>query len=281
MRIISSVVALALVMLAAGCAQEPPPKPLLRISDTQFGVDDFREYMSAEHSGVRIPKDRTVLRSYLENFFEQELLAYGAEQAGVVVPRDTVIPGDRKRALIARYLAEEANRTGALNISEEEILRLYKERYVEPRARIKSIYIEDEATARRVHRSVSGRPSRFDSYMEQYNTERTAEDQIGQGVFTRRNMPDWLSEKVFNTRQGGVTELISFSNGYLIVKVEEFLPPKDIDEVREELYGLLVTAKREELRRNLVAELRGKVDVEFNPQVVLEALAGGESEEER
>lgn len=270
------------LVLAAlwGCSQEPVPEPLLRIEEKEFFLEEFEQFLADEHPELELPADKAVLQTYLDKYLERELLAYAADRAGVVPPSDSGLEGSRKKALIARYLAEEASRSGALEIPEQAIIEAYQERYGQARARIRSIFIEDEATATRVHRNLRNRPSRFEQYMQEYNADRTTDEGIGQGEFTRMNMPDSLGEKVFAVREGRFSEPISFGNGYVIVQVLEYLPPRDIDEVRGEIVSILATSLREEMRRGIVDKLRQELEVQFNTDLAVDALSKGGGREE-
>ena len=280
MRVAIAVSSLIVLAVLWGCSQEAVPEPLLRIEDKEYSLEEFEEYLSEEHQELELPADKVVLETYLDKYLEHELLAYAADKAGVVPPADSGIDGGRKKALIARYLAEEASRSGALEIPEQKIIEVYQERYGQSRARIRSIYLEDEATATTVYRNLRSRPARFEEYMQEYNAGRTASEGIGQGEFTRMNMPDTLGEKVFEVREGRFSEPISFGNGYVIVQVMEYLPPRDIEEVRDEIVSILGTSLREEMRRGIVAKLRKELPIEFNKELAFEALGKNGGQEE-
>jgi len=281
MRYTGAALAVLLLILAVSCAEEAKQEPLLRIEEQELSVNDFIEYMSEVHPEVKAPIEEEVLQTFLQEFEERKLLAYGAALAGVVPPRDADTEIGRESGMIARFLTEEANRSGALEISEESILELYRKRYGEPRVRIRSIFFDDEATARRVHNTVRRYPDRFERYMQEHNTERITAEGIGQGVMTRHNMPEWLSEKVFAIREGRVSELINFGDGYVIVQVQEYLSPQPLDEVRSILYDELAAVMRVETRRSIATGLRSQLEIEFNPQLVVAILTDSKDKEER
>jgi parvulin-like peptidyl-prolyl isomerase len=272
-----------LLMLMAACAEEVKPKPLLRIADVEYSVEDFINYLAATHPEIKLPVHPEVLNAFLKEFEERKLLAYGAAKAGVVPPREADSEITRENGAIARYLTEEAGKTGALEVSEESIQEIYQQRYGERRVNLRSIFISDEATASRVHSNLRRNPNRFEQYMREYNNERAIAEGIGQGVMTRQNMPDWLSEKVFALREGRVSELINFGEGYLIVQVIEFLPPRPLEEVRGFIQDELAAVRREEVRRDVASNLRDNLEVEFNPQLAVETLlgAGGAEKDKR
>lgn len=281
MRCAGAVLAVLLVILAISCAEEAEREALLRIGEQELGVDDFIEYMGDVHPEIKAPIEEEVLHTFLREFEERKLLTYGAARSGVVPPRDAETEIERESGMIARFLTEEANKSGALEIDEESIMELYRKRYGEQRARIRSIFFDDEATARRVHDTVRRYPNRFERYMQEHNTERITAEGIGQGVMTRHNMPEWLSEKVFALREGRVSELINFGDGYVIVQLQEYLQPQPLDEVRSLLYDELAAGKRDELRRNVAADLRGRLESEFNPQLAVDILTDSRDKEER
>ena len=158
----ASLLTAALLLPLLGCGQEPEPASLLCIEDRVFEMRDFREHLRMAHPTVQPPIERLVLNRILEEFKERKLLAYAAAKAGVGVPRDADSPFERETALIGRYLAQEAYRR--LQIDEESVESLYRERYVHPRVDIRSVLLPDETTARNVYSRLRRNRSQFEQY---------------------------------------------------------------------------------------------------------------------
>jgi len=275
-RIVAAVMFVAVLLLAAGCGEEREPAPLLRIGDEVFGLAEFREFLRSAHPSAEPPINVDVLEAYLEEFLEHRLLVQRALAAGMVAPRE--IPGrlERENILKSRYIAREANRT--IEVGEESVMALYEERYREPRARIRCIYVEEESTANSVYSDLRRRPSGFEQYMERYNPEEFTAPGIGTGVYSRLNMPEEIGERVFALQGPGIAEPVPWRNGYIIAQVEEFLERPTLDEVRDDLEDELYTAEWGRVKRELIERGRGEVEVELNPRVAIEAMSGAAGE---
>ena len=270
-RVVVSTLLAAMLLCAVGCGEEREPAPLLRVGDEEFGLEEFREFLRSAHPSAEPPINIDVLEAYLEEFLEHRLLVQQALAAGMVAPRE--IPGrlERENMLKSRYIALEANRT--IEISEERLVALYEERYREPRARLRCIYVEEESTANSVYSALRQRPSRFEQYMERYNPEDFTAREIGTGIHSRLNMPEEISARVFALEEPGITEPVPWGNGYIIAQVEEFLERPTLDEVRGDLEDELYTAEWEMVKRGLIERARNEVEVELNPQVAIEAMS--------
>ena len=275
-RAVAVVIFAALLLLAAGCGEEREPAPLLRVGDEEFGLAEFREFLRSAHPSAEPPINIDVLEAYLEEFLEHRLLVQRALAAGMVAPRE--VPGrlERENILKSRYIAREANRM--IEVGEASVVALYEERYREPRARIRCIYVGEESTANSVYDALRQRPSRFEQYMERHNPEDFTARGIGTGVYARLNMPEEIGETVFALQEPGITEPVPWRNGYIIAQVEEFLERPTLDEVRDDLEDELYTAEWERVKRGLIERARGEVEVRLNPRVAIEAMAGADAE---
>ncbi len=271
----------ALLMVTVACGGEPKPKPLLLIEDQVYEVRDFENFLRLARPGDE-NFDSELLSGYLEEFRERKLLAFGAARAGVEPPRGVVSSFDRENRMISSFIAlEAAKRERQMQISEESISRLYDEKYKDERARLSTIYIESDSDAKRMYRELRSRPSRFDQYMERYNTEEVQAEGRGQGIHSRMQIPEILREAVFALeRAPQVLEPMVYQGGYLIVLVHELLPRPSLEEVREDLEGTLVFDLRSRLKHKLIDELSASLTIEFNPELAVSALGGAREKEE-
>lgn len=266
----------AALLIASACGGESEPKPLLRIEDQQFELEDFQDFLRAGVSTDELTLDSELLPSYLDIYKEHKLLVYGATQAGVVPPREVVGTIEREKMMISIYLAQEALKPERqMRVEEGAVHRLYDELYTDDRVVLNSIFVESESDARRIYRELRSRPSSFARYMERYNSEQVREDGRGQGEHARRQLPEDIREAVFSVEQTPrILEPLVYQNGYLIIMVQELLPRPGLEDVREELERVILDDQRMQLRRQLIAELSGSVDFEFNKDIAIAALAG-------
>ena len=255
-----------LLVFLSGCEQQAGPPPLLRIADNNYGIEEFREYLETTRPSQKPPYERVVLENYLKQFMEHRLLLRAAEDSGTS-PGTNLDALDRDMETISNYLNEVAYRR--ITIDEEILSEEYDERFTENRVRIQSIFFTDQRTALRERQRLRGRPGDFEQMMEQYNPEEVKDYDMGQGIFTRYQMPDGVRDAVFKLEVPGIVGPIELDKGYIVVNVVEFLDRPGIEEVRPELEEIIASRERNRLRAQLIERLIEEYNVEVHSEIAI------------
>lgn len=257
-----------LLTALSGCSPQPKLLPLLSIANTEYGIEDFREYLEATRPSLQPPYEKVILENYLQQFMEYNLLLRAAEDAGIP-PGTSLNALERNMETISNYLNDTVYRR--VMIDEEMLVQEYDERFTEKRVRIQSIFFTDQRTAQREAQRLRGRPRDFEQLMEEYNPPEVKESGMGQGVFTRYQMPESVRDAVFELEVPGIVGPIELDKGYIVVKVIEFLDRPELEEVRAELEEIIATRERSRLRAQLIERLKEEYSVSLNPEVAIEA----------
>lgn len=269
MKVVIRISIATMIVALSACGQGPAEQYLLRIGETTFNVEDFSEYLHSSRPTQQPPYDKAVLSRYLEEFEEHNILYVAA-----VNNQTEASPGssrfEREINAIDTYLYQEAYRN--VRIDDNTILEEYERRFTEDRVEIKSIFFENERTARNEYNRLRQRPRDFDDAMEKYNPVEVKEREIGQGIFTRHQLPKSVMDAVFAEDEPGIIGPIDVDNGYLVIRIMQFLGRTNIDDVRVELEGHVAARERYRLRAELVSRLKEELDVEFYPDTVLESV---------
>lgn len=255
-----------LMALAGGCQNEPEHKPLLRIDDQVFQPSDFEDYLKVRHIARNVREDPVLLKSFLEEYLEHRVLVFGAIEAGIEPPKGALAKMEREDAMINKLISREYKPWDETR--ENELRAELEKRFKEPRARIKTIRFDNARDARRIYNQLRRNRSQFDSYLEQFSPD-LIDSGVGQGVFSRDNMPEAIAEQVFSAEEPKLLEPFDFGEHVLLVEVLEFLPPESLEEAEAELRLYIRMEEKEKIRKDLVQRILGSHDVEYNPELVL------------
>ena len=265
MKRIYIVVLLLSLLLIASCMGEEEQVAFLKIDQNEYDVDDFRDFLQYTRPSNMPPYELPVLEIFLEDFLNHRLL-YQAAQDNKISVGQKISEIDRENEMILKLLSEKAYYK--LRIREEELQELYEERFTQNRVSIRSIYFSDQNTANNEYRRLRSRPRDFEKKMEQYNPEEMTKSGLGVGIFTKFQMPDNVAEIVFKEKKPTVVGPVDVGNGFLVIQILEFLEKPTLDEVREELEDLIAPRERVKLKKEYLAKLKKKYEIEFHPEQV-------------
>lgn len=253
----------------SGCVGEVEQPPTIQLVDTVYKLDDFKGYLEYFHPTFKPPYDGIILSRYLDEFLDWKLLYQAALDSKLEVP-DFEDPYERESRMIGKYLDQEAYRF--ITVDEDRLNQLYEERFREPRVRIRSIFFQDERTANQEYDRLRSRPGEFESAMDKYNPAAMKGNGVGQGEYSRRNLPKSISEAVFSADKPQIVGPIDMGDGYLVVQILEFLDKKSLEEVRGELEDQLRDEERNRLRQQVLIDLRKKYECQYDSEKIFEAL---------
>jgi hypothetical protein len=257
-----------LIPLAASCVPEDEPISLLKIGDAAYDVESFSQYLGFSRPTQTPPFDPEITRYYLDKFVEHRLLYRAAEESGIT-GSSQLDRFESELSAISKFLNNAVYKD--VEIDPGKVDETYRKEFTEHRVRIRSIYFQDQRQATSQYNHLRRRPRDFESLMERYNPEDMKESGMGQGTFTPSQMPENVREAVFERESPGVVGPIDIGSGYLVVKVEEFLDPPPLEEVRYQIEEELAAKQRSTLRQQCLDMLKEKYEVEVHPELVLES----------
>ena len=285
MRYAALALSAAIMLAAVNCSGEPEETALLRIEETAFMLEDFQEYL-AEEGGDLETIDQELLDSYIERFAERKILVYAADKAGIEAPEGTFSQHSLEGLKIGQYLLQEAEDRYSENLEwiqkvQDKIQQIYEKRYNQERYEIQTVFFSNERDADRAFSTLRSNPSRISRYLE--NNPEEMKQGMGQGVFTLSQLYETARDKVLaikdqviSRKRPMVTEKIPVEEGggYILVLLRQVQPPASLDDaaVNSLLQEIVYSEERELLRRTVLEELSGELDIVLNKDIAYKAL---------
>lgn len=294
--------AAALFVLSAGCGfvADPDARPVLSIGEREFSHAEFDEFVTAR-TALGIPTDAALLSVLFDEFVREQLFLIAADDAGIEVSAMRVaaevsalerLPGPggaaaaaddepappgpppvarrqvRNRLRIERLLETEL--LGDLEPSDEAAL-LEFESGLPFYSRPETVSLSERAFEGREEAEAALAEIRAASETEADGEPPgdgppTPEGFAAIGAFRRGELPEAVSEVVFELEAGDTTEVIETATGYRIYRVEEHQPGGRLEfEEVEEVVQLTVLRREADARTAAFLEdLRARHPVEVH-----------------
>jgi hypothetical protein len=268
MKRLNIILLFLVIVVISSCIGEEEKVVFLKIDDSEYEVDDFRNFLQYARPSNLPPYEEAVLDIFLEDFLNHRLLYKAALDNNISGERQ-ISEVDKENVMVAKLLADKAYYK--IRIREEDLQELYEERFTQNRVNIRSIYFSDQNTANTELRRLKSRPRDFEKKMEQYNPEEMTKSGLGVGIFTKYQMPENVAEVVFKEKRPTVVGPVDVGNGFLVIQILEFLEKPALDEVRKELEDLIAPRERVRLKKEYLAKLKKKYEIEFHPELVKES----------
>ncbi|HID93580.1 MAG TPA: hypothetical protein EYP60_05740 [bacterium (Candidatus Stahlbacteria)] len=173
------------------------------------------------------------------------------------------------------YLLSEYRRIkvrGGVSITDDELKDYYnehKKNYVqEERFEARVITVKTEKEAEDVRkRLIKG--ANFEKLAKELSTHPSKARGGNLGWFTKGSFPEF-EEVVSRLRKGEISQPFAFKDGYAILKLEDKEPQKvrEFDEVKARVRRDLSQEKQKERERELLSQLRKRIRIEINEEVL-------------
>lgn len=209
------------------------------------------------------------LNEYLQSYADQLLLTQEAERVGIDDREDIKQNLEAyKRRLLIQALGKEIE---SRKISEEDIQRYYEENSNNlQQIRLSIIFIridpqnavsKDEAIKKAesiVKKARAG--SNFEVLVDKYSDDPLSKGQKGDtGYIQKGRLPLEIESKIFNLREGEVSDPIEAPNGLYIAKVTEGLKVLPLEQAK----GTIEVELKKNMFNDYVKSLREKTKVEI------------------
>lgn len=259
------------------CSRGTPASPdaIARVAGSELLYGQFQRYVAGTAGDLSGVLDSAVLSQLFDQFLDEELLARMAferrEENAAAADGETQeleaptslpeSPSLRRRAietLLDREVAEA---------SDAEIAAFYREHaqeFVRPeRVRLRQILVEDRATANRVAAELAA-GSDFAASARGVSRDPSASLGGFQGELAKSDLPKAFAEVIFALKPGETSGVIQAEYGFHIFRVDARLPAEtmSLDAASEEIRNRLRGARADRRLAELVAEARGRYNVE-------------------
>lgn len=256
-------------------------KELVRINDVSIYMEEFQQMLEKQplEGKMKLLSEKGT-RDFLENYLiPREVLYQEAKSKGLDKKKEILAKiEDARRAILIDALLEEGLR-GKGEVSEEEIVRYYKENqalFTEPlEIRIRHIVVNKEPALKEVVTKLSQGES-FEKLASAYNIGKFKEDGGNLGYIRRGQLaPPFaqFEEAAFSLRKRGeISEVVSTPYGYHIIRLEDMRGStlRPLSQVKERIRFFLQPKKKQEAYLSYVKETRSKSKVLINEQLWLE-----------
>jgi hypothetical protein len=273
-------------------------RPLGRIGESTITLGDLGEFLARqsrlERARYASPEAR---RALLDDMVRMEVLAREGQRQGL--DQAPTVRMAFKRALAEALLDREAG--GALSvgaITDEEVAHWYASHradYARPETReAVLVMVDDEAGAKAIHAKIAEALAQSPEHARAVagglaleesidNRSRNAKGELG--AFDRggksldgqlRVAPEIVTQAFTVAEAPALAPVVELDNGgWSVLLVTAAAPAGDapLDEVRVQIQGELLAARREKARQALVDRLRAQADVSIDAKA-LEALGG-------
>ncbi len=212
----------------------------------------------------------------------EEFERFVNQQTGM--PIEDLMDRMRDQFLTQAVLSQQVS--SRLSVTHEEIQQYYdahKEDFVRSEGvRLAEILISNESAtteeeleavekeARDVHARVS-RGERFDEMARRFSDSAASKERGGDiGIFRRGVLQKDIEDEVFAANPGYITDLKQVSRGWLILKVNERYREglAELEEVTDEIRGILIGPRYQPAIREYLASLREDAYIEIRPGYV-------------
>ncbi|HEB72270.1 MAG TPA: hypothetical protein ENI77_06570 [Nitrospirae bacterium] len=261
-------------------------KNLLRFEEAKSAVDNLRVkksllyrlidesllYLEAEKLGIEVSEKE------LELELRGLLSEYDQAKLGLVLAKNEMNFEEWKKgvkkSLRARKLVEREI-DSKIKVGEKEIKQFYKknsDQFKWPeRVRAMQIMVEDETTAERVRKKLTGGAD-FGKIAKRYS--QSPDSMVGGdlGFFGRGQMPPEFEAAVFDLKEGEISSVIESIYGFHLFKVVKKEKPRGMKykEARDRINQLLLERKREKEFKSWIKQLTENNTISINREVLSE-----------
>lgn len=259
-------------------------KNLLRFEETKSATDSVRIkksilyrlidesllFLEAEKLGINISEKELELevRGLLSEYDQAKLgLALAKNEMNFEEWEKGVKKILRAKKLVALEIDSK------IEVDEKEVKQFYKENSDEfkwpERVRAMQIMVEDETTAERVRKKLTGGAD-FGKIAREFSQSPDSVSGGDLGFFSRGQMPPEFEATVFDLKEGEISSVIESIYGFHLFKVVKKEKGRGMKykEARERIRQLLLEGKREKEFKSWIKQLTEKNTISINREVL-------------
>ncbi|MFH1147942.1 MAG: peptidyl-prolyl cis-trans isomerase [Pseudomonadota bacterium] len=277
-KFVQRLIILLVLCFGTGCTAFENSRPIAWVDGVPLDQDDYIEALTATHRNeIPGPSKRVDLSEYLNRIIEDRLITQEAYRMGLD-DDPWVQEGLREyrlRESVSRLYKEAI--AGKVDLSDDDVLRFYRERMEELHIRQITVQKEEDARAIRTEIDAGGDMA---SLANQHSLDSYKEKGGDRGYVRRGEITDAGSERPAG-KKGEIWTARIPSGLYRIMLVEDSRPAPEGDpaEIRRLCEKGLRKRKEGELSRLVLTEYRRQVDVFIDKELLLKIPAMGAQEE--
>jgi peptidyl-prolyl cis-trans isomerase C len=258
------------VLLVLGCnsSKQEDEKIIVSVGDGALTLEQLNNVLP---SSIRSKISQEQISNFIQQWIEMELIYQDALRLGMDKDEDVLAEFEnaKREILVRNYLDRKLSNDP--QITETEALEYYNEN--------KDTYILGEDEIRALHILVSTSEEADNAYKRIRNGEEfetvahevsydfIENKRVDLGYFKKADIVPEIATTVFNHRVGSLVRPIQSEFGYHIFKILDRRQKgghREFEEVKDQIIARLKSIKRNEKYKDLIIELRNKIDYKMN-----------------
>jgi len=248
----------------------PPETILASFSGQTITLGEFNELWEEVPEEYKLQLDKSMV---LDQMISEKLLIQETKNMGLEEDRDVLEQIKKMTEQILVQALIEREILNKVKVNDEEVLEYYeqnKDSFTEKeQVHLYNILLETEEEAQNVLEQLKAGGNFSEIAIEKSSGPSAAQggdlDYIAKGTI----IPE-IEEVIFALELEELSEVVKTDFGFHILKITEKKAEtvKTLEEVREEIVQTLLPEKQKEAFENLLEELKGKVEIEINEELL-------------
>jgi len=248
----------------------PPETILASFGEDTITLGEFNQLWKEVPEEYKLQLDKSMV---LDQMISEKLLIQEAKDMGLEEDKDILEQIKKITEQILVQVLIEKEILDKVDASEEEVLDYYEQNKdsftKKEQVHLYNILLETEEEAQNVLAQLKAGEDFSEIAIEKSSGPSAAQggdlDYIAKGTI----IPE-IEEVVFSLELEELSEVVKTDFGFHILKITEKKAEtvKTLEEVREEIVQTLLPEKQKEAFENLLEELKGKVEIEINEELL-------------
>lgn len=248
----------------------PPETILVSFGDQTITLGEFNQIWEQVPEEYKLQLDKSMV---LDQVISEKLLIREAKNMELEKDNDILeqIEKMTEQILVQALIQKEI--LDKIKVNDEEVLEYYeqsKESFTEKeQVHLYNILLETEEEAQAILEQLKAGGD-FSEIAKEKSTGPGATQDGDLGFLTKGTIIPEIEEVVFALEIEELSKIVKTDFGFHILKITEKKPEtvKTLEEVKEGIIQTLLPAKQKEAFDNLLAELKGKVEIEINKEAL-------------
>ena len=254
--------------------EEMPPNVIVSVGEGSLTLQQLDD---AIPESIQSKISQEQVSNYIQQWIEMELVYQEALQLGLDKEKSFLaeLENAKRELLVRSYL--ERHLSEDLEIPDIEARAYYnenKESYKLQQDEIKALHIlvSDYSQANAAYRRIQGGES-FEVVAREVSIDYTENGRLDLGYFNREEIVPEIASTVFRTRVGSITRPLRSEFGYHVFKILDKKTKgsyREFEEVKDQIIARLKTIKKNEKYIDLIINLRDRIHVNRNDDLLKE-----------
>jgi peptidyl-prolyl cis-trans isomerase C len=248
----------------------PPETIVASFSDQTITLGEFNQLWEQVPEEYKLQLDKSMV---LDQMISEKLLIQEAKNMGLEEDKDVLEHIERLTEQILVQVLIEREIFGKVKVGDEDILEYYeqnKNSFTEKeQVHVYNILVETEEEAQNILEQLKTGGD-FSEIAKEKSNGPSAAQGGDLGYLSKGTIIPEIEEVVFSLEVEELSEIVKTDFGFHILKITEKKPEtvKVLEEVKEEILQTLLATKQQEAFENLLEELKSKVEIEINEELL-------------